>query len=132
MTKRISDRSGLKLITREDVDKIGKAIRELVPTLRNESLLPDVEYEVEWSVPVLPEPLSFMRLTRRENRADPVVTMGCAMIVTLGVLGGHPVLHNTAALVAIRSTMITDHRPPTTGASSPTNHRPPTTQKAIL
>lgn len=73
-------------LTQADIDDIGKSLRDLVPTLRNESLLPDVEYEVEWSVPILPEPLSFMRLTRRENRADPVVTMGCAMFITLGVL----------------------------------------------
>jgi hypothetical protein len=58
----------------------------LVPALRNESLLPDVEYEVVWTIPVLPEPLSFMQLRRRENRADPVVTMGCAVFVMLGVL----------------------------------------------
>ena len=73
-------------ITQEDVDEIGGEIRKLVPTLRSESLLPDVEYEVEWTIPVLPEPLGFMQLTRRENRADAVVTMGCAMFVMLAVL----------------------------------------------
>ena len=73
-------------ITQEDVDEIGREISKLVPALRNESLLPDVEYEVEWTVPVLPEPLSFMQLRRRENRADPVITMGCAVFVMLGVL----------------------------------------------
>lgn len=73
-------------ITEQDVAAIGREIRKLVPALRNESLLPDVEYEVQWNVPVLPEPLSFMQLTRRENRADPVITMGCAMFVMLVVL----------------------------------------------
>lgn len=73
-------------LTQDEVHAIGKAIRALVPTLRDESMLPDVEYEVEYSVPVLPEPLSFMRLTRRENRADPVVTMGFATVITAAVL----------------------------------------------
>ncbi len=73
-------------ITQEDRDYIGEQLRTLVPVLRNECLLPDVEYEVEWSVPVLPEPLSFMQLTRRENRADPLVTMGCAAFVMMAVL----------------------------------------------
>lgn len=73
-------------ITQENVDEIAIEIQKLVPALRNESLLPDVEYEVEWSVPVLPEPLSFMQIKRMENRADPVVTMGCAMFVMLVVL----------------------------------------------
>jgi hypothetical protein len=73
-------------ISQEDVDEIGKELRRLVPTLRNESLLPDVEYEVEYNVPVLPEPLSFLRLTRKENRADPVLTMGCASMIMLTLM----------------------------------------------
>ncbi|MEO8286975.1 MAG: hypothetical protein ABI670_11125 [Chloroflexota bacterium] len=73
-------------ITQEDVDNIGKELHRLIPSLRDESLLPDVEYEVEYNVPILPEPLGFMRLTRRENRADPVVTMGCAGIIMFVVM----------------------------------------------
>jgi len=73
-------------ISQEDYDYIQGELRRLVPALRNESMLPDVEYEVEYSVPVLPEPLGFLRLTRRENRADPVITMGCASFVMLFVM----------------------------------------------
>lgn len=73
-------------ISQEDFDYIQGELRRLVPALRNESLLPDVEYEVEYNVPVLPEPLGFLRLTRRENRADPLVTMGCASLVMLIVM----------------------------------------------
>lgn len=70
-------------ITQEEVDEIGRKIRELVPTLRNESLLPNTTYEVEYNVPILPEPLGMVRLTRRENRADPLISMGCAGAVML-------------------------------------------------
>jgi hypothetical protein len=70
-------------ITQEDVDYIQGEIRRLIPALRNEALLPDVEYAVEYNVPVLPEPLGFMKLTRNEARADPLVTMGCAGFVML-------------------------------------------------
>ncbi len=70
----------------EDIDDIGKQIRRLVPALRSESLLPDVEYSVEYSVPILPEPLGFIRLSRNENRADPLTTMGCAGIIMLSVM----------------------------------------------
>lgn len=70
-------------ITQEDVDYIQGEIRKLVPSLRNEALLPDVEYAVEYNVPILPEPLGFMKLTRNESRADPLVTMGCAGFVML-------------------------------------------------
>jgi hypothetical protein len=73
-------------ITHEDVGEIGRKIRDLVPTLRNESLLPKVTYAVEYNVPILPEPLGMVRLTRRENRADPLITMGCASIIMLFVM----------------------------------------------
>jgi hypothetical protein len=73
-------------ITQEDVDEIGRKIRDLIPTLRNESLLPHTNYEVEYNVPILPEPLGMVRLTRRENRADPLISMGCASIVMLFVM----------------------------------------------
>ena len=73
-------------IEQEDVDRIQAALEELVPVLRNESLLPNVEYEVEWTVPILPEPLGFMQLKRHENRADPVFTMGCAALIVLVIL----------------------------------------------
>lgn len=73
-------------ITHEDVDYVQGELRCLVPALRNEALLPDVEYAVEYNVPVLPEPLGFMKLTRKESRADPLVTMGCAGFVMLSVM----------------------------------------------
>jgi hypothetical protein len=73
-------------ISQEDVDQIQAKIRTLVPALRNESLLPDVEYQVEYRVPILPEPLAFMQLSRRENRVDPAITMGYAMIIMLVVM----------------------------------------------
>ncbi|MDQ6694577.1 MAG: hypothetical protein M3014_09190 [Chloroflexota bacterium] len=73
-------------ITQDDVDKIGKELRKLVPALRSECLLPDLEYEVEYTVPVMPEPLGFVQLSRNDNRADPVLSMGCAMFVMLAVM----------------------------------------------
>jgi len=73
-------------LTPADVTQIGEQLRRLVPALRNECFLPDVEYEVEYTVPILPDPLGFLQLTRSENRADPVLTMGCAGLVMLAVL----------------------------------------------
>lgn len=73
-------------ITQADMEKIQEDLNKLVPTLRNEAFLPDMEYEVEYTVPVLPEPLGFVQLTRNDNRADPVFTMGCAMFVMLSIM----------------------------------------------
>src|SRR4051812_38614296 len=73
-------------ITEEDVGYVEDRLHSLMPALRNESLLPDMEYEVEYSVPILPEPLGFLRLTRPETRADPLITMGCASLIMLFVM----------------------------------------------
>ncbi len=73
-------------ITQEDVAEIQDKIHSLVPALRNESFLPDLEFAVEYNVPVMPEPLGFVQLTRNDNRADPVFTMGCAVSVMLVVM----------------------------------------------
>jgi hypothetical protein len=76
----------LRTITAEDRAAIERDLRTIAPAVRNESLLPDVEYEAEYSVPVLPEPLAFFQLRRTDNRADPVVTMGCASLIMVAVL----------------------------------------------
>ncbi|HST05738.1 MAG TPA: hypothetical protein VLQ48_13515, partial [Chloroflexia bacterium] len=73
-------------IEQKTVDAIQGELEKLTPVLRNESFLPNVEYEVEWTVPILPEPLSFVQLKRHENRADPVFTMGCATLIVLAIL----------------------------------------------
>jgi hypothetical protein len=73
-------------LTADDHAEVQRTIRELCPALREEALLPDVEYEVEYRVPVLPEPLAFVQLSRRETRADPVATMGCATLVMAAAL----------------------------------------------
>ena len=58
-------------IEQKTVDAIQGELEKLTPVLRNDLFLPNVEYEVEWTVPILPEPLSFVQLKRHENRADP-------------------------------------------------------------
>ena len=45
-----------------------------------------MEYEAEYSIPIIPEPLGFISLKRQEQRADPVATMGCASLVTLTIM----------------------------------------------
>jgi hypothetical protein len=69
-----------------DIAYVQQRIRAIVPYLRDECFLPDVEYEAEYSIPIIPEPLGFISLRRTDQRADPVATMGCASLVTLGVL----------------------------------------------
>lgn len=70
----------------DDVARVAGEIRRVLPALRSEALLPDLEYGVEYTVPVLPEPLAFLQLRRSERRADPVLTMGYALVVMALVL----------------------------------------------
>lgn len=73
-------------VSAADIAFVRERIRAIVPYLRDECFLPDVEYEAEYSIPIIPEPLGFITLRRTDQRADPVATMGCASLVTLGIL----------------------------------------------
>jgi hypothetical protein len=70
-------------LTDDDLATLQREARELCPILRNEAFLPDLEYEAEHRLPIIPEPLAFVTLSRSERRADPHASMGCAFLVTL-------------------------------------------------
>jgi hypothetical protein len=51
--------------------------------LRNEEFLPHWEYSGEHKLPLIPEPLGIVSLSRSEKRVDPLASMGCAVLVVL-------------------------------------------------
>jgi hypothetical protein len=61
-------------------------LEKICPALRDEAFLPDWEYEAQHQLPLIPEPLGLVSLNRSEKRADPVATMGCAVLVVLGLV----------------------------------------------
>lgn len=69
-----------------DLERLTQEGTELCPVLRDEAHLPDVEYQAEHRLPIIPEPLAFVSLSRQERRADPLASMGCALIVALSIL----------------------------------------------
>lgn len=71
------------LLTDEDCAKLEKALRDVCPALRDEAFLPDWEYSASHKLPLVPEPLGLLSLGRDERRADPVASMGCAVVVVL-------------------------------------------------
>jgi hypothetical protein len=73
-------------LTDDDIETLKQEGSALCPALRNEAHLPDMEYSVEHTLPIIPEPLAFISLSRQEQRADPLASMGCAFIVTLVIL----------------------------------------------
>ncbi|GIW09912.1 MAG: hypothetical protein K6U89_05830 [Chloroflexi bacterium] len=74
------------VLTAAEEQRIQAALRAVVPALRNEALLPHWEYAAEHKLPLIPEPLGLVSLSRSERRADPVATMGCAVVVVLVIL----------------------------------------------
>jgi hypothetical protein len=73
-------------LTEQDIETLTRETSELCPVLRNETHLPDLEYEAQHQLPIIPEPLAFVSLSRQEQRADPEASMGCALIVMVGML----------------------------------------------
>lgn len=73
-------------LSAEEVAELEARLLAICPALRNEALLPQWEYEAEHKLPVVPEPLGLVSLSRGERRADPSATMGCAFLVVLGLL----------------------------------------------
>jgi hypothetical protein len=70
----------------DGVERLTRIVREATPVLREALLLPDIEYEAESSVPVVPEPFAFVQLRRRTHHADPVASMGCVTLAALAML----------------------------------------------
>jgi hypothetical protein len=68
-------------LTEDDVREIGRRLTEAVPSARLEAMLPDWEYRGEHKLPVVPEPLGFLTLTRSENRVDPLASMSMMLVI---------------------------------------------------
>ena len=66
--------------------EVQERLARIVPSLLEDALLPDWEYQAEHKLPVIPEPLAFVSLGRSASRADPVATMGFATLVVLATL----------------------------------------------
>jgi hypothetical protein len=73
-------------LTAGECAELERRLAAICPALRNEAFLPDWEYQGEHKVPIIPEPLGFLILSRSERRVDPVASMGCAALVVLGLV----------------------------------------------
>jgi hypothetical protein len=73
-------------LTEDDLQQLTREASALCPSLRNEAFLPDLEYSAEHQLPIIPEPLGIISLSRSESRADPVASMGCALVIAIVIL----------------------------------------------
>lgn len=73
-------------LTADDCRELERRLSAICPAIRNEAFLPDWEYSAEHKLPLIPEPLGLVSLSRSEQRADPVAAMGCAVTVVMFVV----------------------------------------------
>jgi hypothetical protein len=66
--------------------ELERRLGELGATLRDEAFLPHWEFEGEHKVPIIPEPLGVISLSRRERRVDPLSSMTSMLVVVLGAV----------------------------------------------
>lgn len=74
-------------LTAEDCQELQRRLALICPALRSEGFLPHWDYVGEHKLPIIPEPLGLISLSRSEARVDPVSSMGCAVWVVLAAVG---------------------------------------------
>jgi hypothetical protein len=74
------------VLTEVDLREIEFRLRQVCPALRSEGMMPDWEYAAEHKLPLIPEPLGLISLSRDEKRVDPLASMGCASFVVVGAV----------------------------------------------
>jgi hypothetical protein len=75
------------VVTAEHRRALEDELRALCPALRDEAFLPDWEYEGEHKLPIIPEPLGIISLSRTERRVDPLSSLSATLVVVLLVVG---------------------------------------------
>jgi hypothetical protein len=55
--------------------------------LRDGCFLPQCDYQGEHKLPIIPEPLGLVSLSRTEQRVDSVSSMGCPVWMVLAAVG---------------------------------------------
>jgi hypothetical protein len=69
------------VLTEEQRQALEDELGKLCPALRNEAMLPDWEFEGEHKLPIIPEPLGIISLSRTEKRVDPLSAMTAVLTI---------------------------------------------------
>lgn len=70
-------------ITADQRQQLEEQLAALCPALRDEAFLPDWEFGGEHKLPIIPEPLGIISLSRSEKRVDPLSSMTAALVMIL-------------------------------------------------
>jgi hypothetical protein len=68
------------------VARIASVMRAATAELREDMLLPDIEYSAEFTIPIVPEPFAFIQVKRSQEHADAVASLGFATLVVVATL----------------------------------------------
>jgi len=74
------------VLTRADATELERRLSAVCSALRLEGYLPHWDYQAEHKLPIVPEPLGLISLSRSEQRVDPVSSMVGAIVVVVLVL----------------------------------------------
>lgn len=74
------------VLSTEQQRTLERDLGALSPALRDEAFLPDWEYEGEHKLPIIPEPLGIVSLSRSERRVDPLSSLSAVLVVILLVI----------------------------------------------
>ena len=67
--------------------QLQREVSDVCGALRDEAFLPDWEFEGEHKLPIIPEPLGIISLSRSERRVDPLSSMTAALVTIALVVG---------------------------------------------
>jgi hypothetical protein len=71
------------VLTHGECRRIEGELSKICATLRDESFFPHWEYGGDHKLPIIPEPLGIISLSRGEKRVDPISSMGAAAVMAL-------------------------------------------------
>jgi hypothetical protein len=68
-------------LSRAHCEELERRMSAICRAVRDEAFLPQLEYEGEHKIPIIPEPLGIISLGRHERRVDPLSSMGLALAI---------------------------------------------------
>jgi hypothetical protein len=74
------------VLTVADCQELERRLAAICPAVRNEGFLPHWDYQAEHKLPIIPEPLGIITLSRTYQRVDPSSSIGCAVLVVAAVV----------------------------------------------
>jgi hypothetical protein len=73
-------------LSERQCEELERRMGAVCSAVREEAFLPQLEYEGEHKIPIIPEPLGIVSLGRRERRVDPLSSMGLALVIVAVVV----------------------------------------------